>query len=231
MIRRPPLPQPPGSQDQDNVLRFDDAPEFGIGEHDDDLQSEDMDKQVRETQERLARLRMEQEEVERQKQMLESLKQKQERFIGGRKAVTEQLEQHLRGISQDLEMARRHVDDLTTTEMDFRERLEELRGFLPERWHRNQLDHELDRALASLVEAEAAFEKGLRRVSANRPGAAAPVPRGFFRLRHDEDEEMDDEHAHSAREDWAVWVRRGFAFTLPLIITLLLGLILAKLMF
>ena len=230
MIRRPPLPHPTDSNDQDNILRFDDAPEFGLGEPEDDLPSEDMDKQVRETQERLARLRMEQEEVERQKKLLESLKLKQERFIGGRKAVVEQIEQHLRSITQDLETARRHVEDLTTTERDFRERLEELKSFLPERWQRNQLDHELDRALGALVEAETAFEKGMRRISANRPGAAVAAPRSFFRLSHEEEEEAGWE-GHSAHEDLVVWAKRGLAFTLPLILTLLLGLILAKFLF
>lgn len=230
MIRRPPLPHAADSNDQDDVLRFDDAPEFGLGEPEDDLRSEDMEKQVRETQERLARLRLEQEEVERQKKLLESLQQKQERFIGGRKAVVEQIEHHLRGITQELDTARRHVEDLSVTEIDFRERLEELKAFMPERWQRNQLDHELDRALSSLVETEAAFEKGMRRIAANRPGAAPVVTRSFFRRHRDEEDEAEME-GHAMQDDLVIWAKRGLAFTLPLIVTILLGLILAKFLF
>ncbi|HRJ08551.1 MAG TPA: hypothetical protein PK490_15940 [Prosthecobacter sp.] len=234
MIRRFPPAHPASHQpqEQDGLLHFDSAPEFGSGTHDDDLPAEDMEKQVRETQERLARLRDEQEAVEREQQMLESLKQKKERFGTGRKEVMTLLEQHLRTIGHDLEQARRHVEDLAATENDFREHLEHLKNFLPERWQRGNIMQEMDRALAVLEEAEAALETGILRIAAHQPRQAPPPARSWFRSRRDEEMEEDAAAGHSAAHyDLTLWAWRGLAFTLPLIIAMLLGLVLAKFMF
>ncbi len=101
---------------------------------------------------------------------------------------------------------------------------DELRSFLPERWHRNQLEQELDHALNSLIEAEACFEKGLRRLASSQPAGVANLEGGATPAarRNADPASADDSRA---------WLRRGFAFTLPLSITLILGLILAKILF
>ena len=161
MLRRP----PPSTSAQDNVFRFDEAPEFGGDFTEDDRPVENVERQVRETQERLAKLRQEQEQIEQERRLLETLKQKQEQFIDGRESLAALLEQHLHAIDQDLDSTRHYLEDLSAAQRDFRARLEELRSFLPERWHRSQLEQELDHALNSLVEAEASFEKGLRRLA------------------------------------------------------------------
>jgi len=221
------------STQDDNILRFDSAPEFSV-DHDEDPPMEDMDQQVKEAQQRLANLRVEQEELERQKQMLESLRQKQERFISGKKEIVDKLERSLRTLAGDLEEARRRVDNMTLTQQDYQERLTELKAFLPERWHRNQLDQELDRALTSLNEAEASYEKGVRRVHNPRSVETS----SFHHISATEDSDDDNPApqpstfaSSSGGDDLTVWMRRGFAFTLPLIATLLIVLILAKLMF
>lgn len=234
MARRSPALATVPTAPEDNILRFDDAPEFG-GSHAIETAAEDMDSQVREAQNRLARLRAEQEELEHQRQVLENLKQKQERFISGRKEVTEKLERSLRAITDDLEEARRHVDNLATTQQEFRDRQEELKNFLPERWHRSQLDQELDKAISALIEAETTFEKGIRRVTAHRPAETTSHQHHNPHTTDDEDEHVSASPrlaaALSGADDLAVWMRRGFAFTLPLIATILVVLILAKLMF
>lgn len=236
MVRRSPALAPAPAA-EDNILRFDDAPEFNMhASQEEESPMEDMDQQVREAQQRLSRLRAEQEELEHQRKILETLKQKQERFISGRKEVTEKLERSLRAITEDLEEARRRVDDLSATQQDFRDRLEELKMFLPERWHRSQLDQELDKAISALIEAETSFEKGIRRVTGHRERSAGSL------LAHND--EMDEEEESptyvrtsrlptslSANDDLVSWARRGFAFTLPLMVTVLVALILAKLMF
>lgn len=230
--RSPALASVPAAEDT-NILRFDEAPEFTIG-HSEDSPMEDMDQQVREAQHRLTKLRAEQEELEHQRKILENLKQKQERFIAGRKDITEKLERSLRAITDDLEDSRRRVEDMSATQQEFRDRLDELKLFLPERWHRNQLDQELDKAISSLIEAETSFEKGIRRVTSHRPVETSPL-----HLNSDNDEENEGEYSASGRlaqalsgsDDLGTWVRRGFAFTLPLMATILIALILAKLMF
>lgn len=233
MARRSPVLATVPATEDNNILRFDDAPEFTMG-HAEEAPIEDMDQQVREAQHRLTKLRAEQEELEHQRKILENLKQKQERFISGRKDITEKLERSLRAINEDLEDARRRVEDMSATQQEFRDRLDELKLFLPERWHRNQLDQELDKAISSLIEAETSFEKGIRRVTSNRPMES---------VQHQINSgEMDDENeaaygssrlanALSGNDDLMTWARRGFAFTLPLMATILIALILAKILF
>ncbi len=214
---------------EDSILRFDDAPEFSVG-HADVEPMEDMDQQVRDAQHRLAALRSQQEEVERQKLILETLRHKQERFVSGKKEITEKLDRALRSISDDLEEARRRVEDLAITQQDFHERLDDLKTFLPERWQRSQLDHELDRALGSLDEAETSYEKGVRRLLVHRQAEmvaqqqAAPTA-------EEEVAEAGEALFATTKDDLMTWMRRGFAINAALIATLILVLILAKLMF
>lgn len=229
MALRPPAFVTAPAHEDASVLRFDDAPEF----HSDrpgEAHLESMDLQVREAQERLSKLRAEQEELEHQRKILEVLKQKQERFISGRKDLNDKLERSLRAIDDELAESRRRVEELAVTQQEFQASLEDLRAFLPERWHRSQLDQELDRALATLIDAEAGFEKGLRRITSQRSSRTSEL----------EQLAAEDETAQGAgrqpassvdADDVANWLRRGFAFTLPLIVTLLVVLILAKFLF
>ena len=232
MARRTPTTvAAPASASDDNVLRFDDAPEFSVG-HADAEPMEDMDQQVRDAQHRLAALRSQQEEVERQKLILETLRHKQERFVTGKKEITEKLDRALRSISDDLEDARRRVEDLAITQQDFQERLDDLKTYLPERWQRSQLDQELDHALGSLDEAETSYEKGVRRLLVHRQ-AEAVAHQQQTSAAADEEEVAEAGAALFAhtKDDIMTWMRRGFAFNATLIATLILMLILAKLMF
>lgn len=250
MSRRPATPVAPTSASsssatldapEENVMRFDSAPEFSFRQHDDDSM-EDMEQQVKEAQQRLANLRAQQEEVERQKQILEALRQKQDRFISGKKEVTDKLERALRSIQDELDEARRRVEDLSLTQRDFEDRMDELKAYLPERWQRSQLDHELDRALVSLDDAETSYEKGVRRLMQYRPAVPAeatmPVSPIHTALAsgQPEDEAGESEPARmplfaTSQDDLLTWVRRGFAFNAALIGALVILLILARMMF
>ena len=235
MARKTPATVPTAATAEDNVLRFDDAPEFNVG-YEEEAPMEDMDQQVREAQIRLTALRAQQEEVERQKLILENLRQKQDRFVSGKKEITEKLDRGLRSIADDLEDARRRVEDLAITQQDFQERLDALKTFLPERWQRSQLDQELDRALGSLDEAETSYEKGVRRLMAHRQPEVVPTPHHAQPQTAAEAEQEEVAEAGAAlfastQDDLMTWVRRGFAFNAGLITTLIVVLILARLMF
>jgi molecular chaperone GrpE (heat shock protein) len=223
-----------------NVIRFDDAPEFSFRQHDDDSM-EEMEQQVKEAQRRLADLRAQQEEVERQKQILETLRQKQERFVSGKKEITDRLESALGSILDELEHARRRVEDLALTQKDFEDHLDDLKTYLPERWQRSHLDHELDRALSSLDEAEVSYEKGVHRLMQHRasaqmePVVMSPI-HAVIASHHEAEAPVHSESVlHSnftgGRDDLVSWARRGLAFNAALISALVLLLILARMMF
>ncbi len=230
---------------EDHVLRFDDAPEFSFRRDEEDSM-EDMELQVREAQKRLTALRAQQEEVERQKQILENLRMKQERFVSGKKEMTDKLERALQSISAELEDARRRVEDLSQTQRDFEDRLDDLKTFLPERWQRSQIDQELDRALNSLTDAEVTYEKGVHRLGNQRPSAHAelpvisPIHAALTGSKPTTESQADLPEAPavnlsatlaSSREDWLTWARRGLAFNAALITALILLLIIARLIF
>ncbi len=228
--RAPTIAAAPNNSSEDSILYFDDAPEFSIG-HADEEPMEDMDQQVRDAQQRLAALRSQQEEVERLKLILENLRHKQERFVSGKKEITDKLDRALRSISDDLEDARRRVEDLAITQQDFQERLDDLTTYLPERWQRSQLDHELDRALVSLGEAETSYEKGVRRLIVHRQAETIQQLQQASATVEEEVAEAGEALFAHSKDDLMTWMRRGFAFNAALIGTLILVLLLAKLMF
>ena len=121
--------------------------------------------------------------------------------------------------------------------------MDELKTYLPERWQRSQLDHELDRALVSLEDAETSYEKGVRRLMQHRANASAaaeaampvsPIHSAMASQSADESGEVESAHRPlfaTSQDDLLTWVRRGFAFNAALIGALVILLILARLMF
>lgn len=217
----------PGHLDED-LLRFDDAPEFM-----ESSSLDDVDHKVKAAQEQLLQLRMQQEEIERQKQHLETLRVKQERFVAGKRELLEKLGRSVSGVERDLYDAQKRVEELSLTHDDFRRHLEILKSLQPEKWHRSQVDAELDNALAAIEDAEADFSKGMRRLESLRVVEAAPAAPAAVHVPAAQTEPSGETglFVANASEDLIIWLRRGLAFTAPLIAALLVGLLLAKLMF
>jgi chromosome segregation ATPase len=221
----------PGHLEED-LLRFDDAPEFM-----DSAPLDDMDHKVKAAQEQLLQLRMQQEEIERQKQHLETLRVKQERFIAGKRDLLEKIGRSANSVERELYDAQKRVEELSLTHDDFKRHLDILKSLQPEKWHRSQVDEELDQALAAIEDAEADFAKGIRRLESLRHADANPIAAvTSAHQSHAANAETAGEIESTASyvggtEEMIVWLRRGFAFTLPLIGALLVGLMLAKLMF
>lgn len=215
-------PPAPSAVD-DHLLIFDQADEFLDGRSMPSLDNVDL--KVKEAQEQLLHLRLQQEEVERQKQHLEVLRKKQERFTTGKRDLTDKLSRSVATLERELYDAQKLVEELSLTKEVFNRHLETLRGLQPEKWHRSHVDEELDRALVAIDDAEDEYAKGTRRVATvrateavslecdNMPGGAG----GFG--------------ASWASDDAGDWMRRGFAFTLPLMGAIFFALVLAKLMF
>lgn len=214
---------------EDDLLRFDDAPEFM-----ESAPLEDMDHKVKAAQEQLLQLRMQQEEIERQKQHLETLRVKQERFVAGKRDLLEKLSRSAGSVERDLYDAQKRVEELSLTQDDFKRHLEILKSLHPEKWHRSQVDEELDQALAAIEDAEADYSKGLRRLESLRVVESTPAAASLGQAAgHGEPGRGFHALLSSAAPagELAIWLRRGFAFTLPLMGALLLGLVLARLMF
>ncbi len=210
------------SGNDDHLIIFDQADEFLDGRAGPSLDNVDL--KVKAAQEQLLHLRLQQEEIERQKQHLEVLRKKQERFTSGKRDLTDKLSRSVATLERELYDAQKLVEELSMTKEVFNRHLEILRGLQPEKWHRSHVDEELDRALTAIDDAEDEYAKGSRRVATVRATEAAS-------LECDNMPGGGGLGAGWASDDAGDWIRRGFAFTLPLMGAIFFALVLAKFMF
>ena len=210
--------------DEDHdLLVFEDADEFMTQPS--SPQMEDVQAKVHEAQAELMHLRQRQEEIERQKLHLEQIKKKQDAFGQGKRDLMEKLTRSIGTIERDLYNTQKLVEELSTTHKAFTDHLEVLRSLQPEKWQRNQVDEELGRALDAIEDAKDDYIKSSRRLVSLRPQTAS----------HHGDQASEEQRqgrsATAAQEDFVALVKRGLALSLPLIVSGLVGLVLAKIMF
>ena len=210
--------------DEDHdLLVFEDADEFMTQPS--SPQMEDVQAKVHEAQAELMHLRQRQEEIERQKLHLEQIKKKQDAFGQGKRDLMEKLTRSIGTIERDLYNTQKLVEELSTTHKAFTDHLEVLRSLQPEKWQRNQVDEELGRALDAIEDAKDDYIKSSRRLVSLRPQTAS---------HHGDqagEEQRQGRSATAAQEDFVALVKRGLALSLPLIVSGLVGLVLAKIMF
>ncbi|MBE2282758.1 MAG: hypothetical protein IAE77_04775 [Prosthecobacter sp.] len=215
----------PGHLDE-NLLVFDEAPEFMDGAPA-IAPLDNVDLKVKAAQEQLIQLRLQQEEIERQKQHLEALRIKQERFVAGKRDLLDKLSRSNSHVERELYDAQKRVEELSSTHDEFHRHLEILKSLQPEKWHRSQVNEELDSALAAIEDAENDFAKGIRRLQAMAP--QEPVSSGPVHLDDVDAPVLPSFLSHS--DDMTTWMRRGLAFSLPMIATVLVAIVLIRLMF
>ncbi len=220
MSRRSTTLSAPATPKDEDVFMFDQADEFLDGRSTGSMDNVEL--KVKEAQEQLLQLRHQSEELERQKLHLEQLRIRQDRFVTGKRDLTDKLSRSVTMLERELYDAQKLVEELSITKDSFNRHLETLRSLQPEKWQRSNVDEELDRALSAVEDAGSEYAKGTRRVAAARPAEMQSI-------------EIEDGRAPQnsvmADDDASTWMRRGFAFTLPLMGTILLTLVLAKLMF
>lgn len=210
--------------EEDNVLRF----EVASDSMDDVDSIDDVDQKVKLVQERLAALRQQKEEIERQQVQLEELRVRKERFGHGKRDMIEKLTRSTSTLDRELYDAQKLVEEISITRDTFTRHLDVLRQLQPEKWHPQQVSEELENALAAIEDAEDDYTKGVRRISSCRR-AEAVAKTEEAHLPHSAQETPGQ--ALSAKDDLHTWMRRGFAFTLPLMGALIVCLILARLLF
>ncbi len=229
MARKSPTIPASSTAAEKDILFFDDAPEFMDGREAAE-EMENVDARVKEAQEQLLRLRQQQEEIERQKKHLEELRQKQERFGQGKRDLIEKLSRSTSTLDRELYDAQKLVEELSIARDSFNHHLEILKGIQPEKWHRSQVDEELDGALAAIEDAEDEYAKSTRRIHSVRQTEAPTADAA----ESGEDEEEGTLHRFATAtgtDDFPTWFRRGLAFNIPLVAGLIVLLVLARLMF
>lgn len=167
---------------------------------------------LKQKQEELLKIRQQLEKTERETSQLETLRRKEERFDTGRREMTEKLSRCLVRLERDLYNTQKAIEEITTARDLYQRHLEVLRGLQPEAWQRGNLDEELDRAIGAIEDAEDEYGKVSRRLASVLPSEAAAA----------EAEALASRGGAALPKDFVTWMRYGLAFTLPLIVALLL---------
>lgn len=170
--------------------------------------TEDFGSQLHEAQEKLLELRQQQELLERQRNDLEELRGKQDRFLKGRVDVTERLTKGLTRLDRDTFQTRKRLEMLEHAKENFAKHLDAIESMNPEHWSRADLRNELVRATAALEDAEQDYAEAMARLGMVGGLSAAA-----------EDEAAPAGPARSAAPlpGFRYWLNAGLAFTLPVL--------------
>ena len=171
--------------------------------------SEMLDSQVQRAQEQLLQLKRQQEQIEKQKRELEELSRKQEDLEKGRADMIEKLTRSLVVIERETYETEKRVEQLRMTNATFAQHLDSLERINPKAWSNLDLHKELSKALSAVDDARAEYTKSLTKINAKSDAevishSASHVEEGF--------------DATPVDESFMVWLKRGFAFTLPILV-------------
>lgn len=176
-----------------------------------------LDEQVQRAQEQLLSLKRQQEQIEKQKRELEELSRRQEQLQIGRAEMVEQFTRALVVIERETYDTQKRVEQLKMTHDSFGQHLDVLEAINPKTWENLDLNKELNKALSAVDDARAEYARSRAVINAETSEEVlSPVnaePRGGY---------------GAPPDDFVVWLKNGFAFTLPLLI---LGVILLVALF
>lgn len=211
-------PGGPGQESKD-VSASDEAPVQSIS----DLnithlakRKEMFNSQVATAMDEIERLRRRQESLEREKNALETLRANQEKYESGKREMIDHLDQSLVTLEREEVLLGQKVELLADSQKRFRDMLAELRRINEAGWSEDTVvfREELAKALTVIDDMRKEYKKALARIEALKDlkgpgtnGQAASFD-GFA---------SDQPH----RRGFADWLQIGFAFSLPLLIILL----------
>ncbi len=178
--------------------------------------SERIDSQVQKAQEQLLNLRRQQELIEKQKRELEELSRRQEELEQGRAEMVEKLTRASVIVERQSTEAHKRVEQLRATGESFGSHLQALEAINPKNWASADMQRELNRALGMVDHARTEYsqQKGRLATEAGENGGegSGSGPGGSF----------DDLFGGQSDHNFLFFLKAGVAFTLPLVLVLLL---------
>ncbi|MEM6822673.1 MAG: hypothetical protein AAF558_12120 [Verrucomicrobiota bacterium] len=172
---------------------------------------EDLTRELVEHQDRLLALKRQQEEVEVRKRELEELSQRRAELAAGQKSMREKLTRAVNLLERAEYDTQREIETIHNTRSNFKEHLESIEKINPKDWEPEEVDEQLTLCLSIIDHAQASYNQS--RVKLESISG---------RLGHYEQIDDDDEGEliDSDHPPFLELVRRGFAFSLPLMILL-----------
>jgi predicted ribosome quality control (RQC) complex YloA/Tae2 family protein len=179
-----------------------------MGRHRDEI-----DHQVATSAQELEHLRKRQEELERERRTLEELRKKQDEYERGRREISDRLNQSLIMMEKEQLKAEQLVEVLNSTRTEFKGMLNEISAISEDDWEDGEIRDELTKSIVLLDECRRQYNKSIARVdammAAERPdkGEAGVIYPG---------------ESSQGKMSFRTWLQAGFAFSLPLVVTLIL---------
>jgi len=173
---------------------------------------EQIDDQVALAQERLLALKRQAEQLEREKAKLEELSRRQEQFDSGRAEMVDKFTGSLVQIQRETDETLKRLEVLKNVQASFSTYLQELEAINPKEWTPEELTKELSKALGAIEDARSVYTKAQAQVAIEGLSASSSSA-------------AEIEGSEGA-QGFGYWFMAGFAFTLPLLILGLVGLVL-----
>ena len=171
---------------------------------------EQIDDQVAQAQERLLALKRQSEQLEREKAKLEELSRRQEQFDSGRAEMVDKFTSSLVQIQRETDETLKRLEILKNIQSSFSTYLQELEAINPKEWTPEELTKELSKALGSVEDARSVYTKAQAQIAVESLSGPSAI----------------EGEASEGRQGFGYWLMAGFAFTLPLVILGLVGLVL-----
>ncbi len=173
-----------------------------------DSRSEDYDRKLKDTQDEIERIQQQREELERKKIELEELTSRKRAFVSQQVELTEKLTSALTLIDRELFEMRNEAEDLEQCRACFAGHLDKIQKINPDNWTRENTSEKLERASVSIDLAADEYDQAAAHFEGSRSGAifGRASKRGRTSARA------------SSSGEFAVNLRNGFAFNLPILV-------------
>jgi hypothetical protein len=179
--------------------------------------AEDLGEEVQKTNTELEKLKRQLEDIEKQKLRLEELKKRQDELEVGRTEMADKLTRSLVTVQREAEESQKRLEQLNSIHNSFTQHLRYIEAINPKSWGAVDLPKELSKALSAVEDARVDFMKAQAKIavegSPDVPPAAG-LPSSF-----------EQDYGFAEERGFSYWLKSGFAFTLPLQIIGVLGLV------
>jgi chromosome segregation ATPase len=169
---------------------------------------DDYDRKLLAAQEELQRLEQQREELQRKKQELEDLTARKRNFISQQVEISERLSAAITQIDRALFEIRNDASDLEQCRVCFASHLEKIEKINPENWTRETLSEKLERSGMVVELAADEYDQAAAHFEGTPSGAI------FGRA----SKSGRSGNKPSVRGEFAMNLRNGFAFNLPVVV-------------
>lgn len=165
--------------------------------------------ELQETKSKLLELKQKMEEYERRERELENLRMRRQEVIAGQRMMKEKLTRALTTLEQADYELRRQVEQIQLARQTFSEHLQEMEEINPNEWPADDMNACIDKAMSQIEHAKTIYNQSRARITAL---SGHDIEESF----HEDEGEENYDDANS----FGALVKRGLAFSLPLLIVL-----------